>query len=107
MWSDKIKTLLSERDIDQKDFAGKLGIHEQTMSRWLNNSNLQTSKIEKICKALGVPLIDVLFDDEEVAKILNISPSVLEISRKIDKLNDDSKIDFLEHIKTGLKLVRK
>ena len=53
--SDRIFERLQQLSISQKEFAGKAGIQQSTISEWKKNkTNPSSDKILAICKALDV-----------------------------------------------------
>ena len=54
--SDRIFCLLQERGIEQKEFAGQIGVSEKTVSAWkTGRSKSYTKYLPKISEALGIP----------------------------------------------------
>lgn len=104
-WGKKIKEWLTVKGLDQKELADKMGVHEQTVSRWVNSTHLKTNTIEELCKALDISLIDFCFGQEEISNYLDISNDVLAIAMRVDKLPDQYKLMFLKHMMTGLELI--
>lgn len=65
----RLKSLLENNDISQKDFAEKLEITEATLSRYINN--LIVPKIEvvaKMAKLLGVTIDYLIGNDKELSE---------------------------------------
>ena len=51
----KIKILLIEKDMSQRDLAIKCGLNKTTVNQIINDkTSPRTDQIEKICAALGV-----------------------------------------------------
>ncbi|HOP64491.1 MAG TPA: helix-turn-helix transcriptional regulator [Spirochaetota bacterium] len=101
----RIKELLDNRNLTQTDLANMLGVHQQSVSRWVNSSNLKTSVIEDICKALRIPVIEFYFDEQQVGKYLEISPEWLTLIRKIEQLDTDIQSKIMGHFYSALDLV--
>lgn len=59
--SEKIFSVLKEKDISQKDFAEMTGISPSTISDWKRKgTNPASDKIMVICDALGISVYDLL-----------------------------------------------
>ena len=66
----KIKYLLEEKGIKQKELAEKIGVHEVTVSRYINGNHTPPAEIiKKIAEALGVTSDYLLSDDWKIAEI--------------------------------------
>lgn len=101
----RIRELLDKRGLTQTDLAEMLGVHQQSVSRWVNSSNLKTSVIEDICKALKIPVIEFYFDDHLIGKYLDISPEWITLIRKIEQLDVELQRKIIKHLVSALELV--
>lgn len=63
----RIKDLLKEKGISQKDLADKLGITVVGMSKILNG-NPKVDTLEKIASALNVEIWELFIDEATIAK---------------------------------------
>ena len=55
----RIKSILLERGVQQKDIADKLGMSKQTLSAALSTDDVRSSLIEGIAKYLNVPVSEI------------------------------------------------
>lgn len=101
----RIRDLLDKRGLTQTDLADMLGVHQQSVSRWVNSSNLKTSVIEDICKALKIPVIEFYFDDNLIGKYLDVSPEWITLIRKIEQLDIELQRKIMKHLASALELV--
>lgn len=65
----RVKEILEERGLLMKDFAEKIGIKRETLTRTLKG-NPQYSTLKAIADGLGVPITD-LFKQNEVKSYIN------------------------------------
>lgn len=84
--SDKIRELIEERYLTQKQFAGLVGIHYITLGRNLSNDDFSTKSIEKIAKACGVSVYDLQPDSVD-ASLTNVF-GLLEYNGDVVKIKD-------------------
>ena len=87
------KKLKNEKILSQKEFAGKLGVSQATITKWLNGFNAPDIElIPKICEILEVSLYDIfgicdpnISNQEErlLLKKIKNTPSLKEIILKI------------------------
>lgn len=103
----RIKDLIDKRGITQSELADLMGVHQQSVSRWVNSSNLKTSVIEDICKALRIPVIEFYFDEHQISKSLNVSPEWISLIKKIEQLDIDLQRKIMKHFISALELVEK
>lgn len=59
----RIKTLLLEKGVQQKDIADKLGISKQNFSAALSSDDIRSSLIENIAAILGVSVASIYGED--------------------------------------------
>ncbi|WP_366918371.1 helix-turn-helix domain-containing protein [Acetobacter senegalensis] len=63
-----LKALLKERGKTQAQLAAQIGVSEPTVSRWVRGSAfIPTQMLRAVSRALGVPLEELVPDDEGVA----------------------------------------
>lgn len=56
----RLKVIITERDITIKQLANELGVSPQTISNWCNNKNLDNIyAFYKLCKKLDVDIRDI------------------------------------------------
>ena len=65
----KIKYLLEEKGITQRELSGKIGVHEITVSRYINEVHMPPPEtIKKIANVLGVTVDYLLSDDWKISE---------------------------------------
>ena len=53
----KIKVLRAERDLNQEEFAAKIGVRQATVSSWEQGKNtVSTELLVKICQVFNIDL---------------------------------------------------
>lgn len=62
----RLKEILSERGITQKELAERLGISTVGMSKIATGDNPSLSTLQKIADAIGVPVWELLVSRDEV-----------------------------------------
>jgi len=64
----KLWKLLIDRDMLKKDLQQKAGISSASITKLGKNENVNTDILEKICKALGCDISDIMEMNEEPKK---------------------------------------
>ena len=63
-----LKALLKEQGKTQAQLAAQIGVSEPTVSRWVRETAfIPTQLLRVVSRALGVPLEDLVPDDEGIA----------------------------------------
>ena len=62
----RIKTLLKELNLTQRDLADKMGQQVQSVKQMLNKPSLRTDTLKRIADALEVPMWQLFVSREEV-----------------------------------------
>ena len=97
--SDKIRELIAERSLTQRQFAELVGIHYITLGNNLNKDDFSSKSIEKIASACGLSMFDLLPSEEEKKVVLTKVSGYLESNGEIVKINDLKSLrKFLEKI---------
>ena len=60
---DKIRELIEEKGLTQRQFAELVGIHYTTLCNNLNNDNFSYKSVEKVAKTFGLSVYDLLADE--------------------------------------------
>lgn len=55
-----VRRLLRERGLRYRDLAGRLGVSEVTIKRWMRARDLSLQRLSRISEALGMDLFDLL-----------------------------------------------
>lgn len=76
----RIKEILKEKKITQKELAKKMGVAEISLSRSINGAPTLTT-LEKIASALGVEVAELFAPSRNVIRCPHCG-AVLEISEK-------------------------
>lgn len=63
----RIKEICKQKGVTQQELAEKIGIAQSSLSNRLNNPTFQS--MEEIAKALGVPVTDLIIDEDATAKL--------------------------------------
>lgn len=58
--TNKIKLLLVENNMNQKDLAERAGISEVTLSSFMNGKNASKGSLNKLAKTFNVPVRDIV-----------------------------------------------
>lgn len=67
--SERIFSILKEKGISQKEFSEMTGIAQSTISDWKRKgTNPAADKIMVICRVLGIPVYELLEDQEDTEK---------------------------------------
>lgn len=91
MLGERLKFALDECDIRQKDFAEKLNVTQQAVSRWCQNITQPDNKtLVKIAQLLDVSIDYLLGNDE------NITDNDIELLEKLALRNALVKAGFME-----------
>ncbi len=89
-WREKVRHLMDERDITQKQLSRLSGITESSISRYLNNTKRPRMDIVvNIAKALHVETEYLLEEDEKCESAYNSIATA--IARKGNELSADEK----------------
>lgn len=68
--ANRIYDILESRGMTQKDFARLMGKSETEVSRWLSGThNLTLATLSKISVALGVNIIGVMKEEEDMVAV--------------------------------------
>lgn len=85
--SNKIRRILEDRDLSDKDFAKKLGKTPSEVSKWLNGThNLTQRSIIKMEIALGVQLIYI----EQVHKYVYLGKIEGKMKSEVEKYESEN-----------------
>ncbi len=94
----KIRNLLYLKNMSQAELADKLGIRRQTLSVWLTSRRIpKLSTIEKIAKALDVPISEIndITEKDSATKDMQLQIKdheirLLKIEKQIMKLEKEN-----------------
>ena len=105
--SDKIRELIAERGLTQRQFAELVGIHYITLGNNLKKDDFSSKSIEKIASACGLSMFDLLPSEEEKKVVLTKVSGYLESNGEIVKINDLKSLrKFLEKIESQERLMK-
>jgi transcriptional regulator with XRE-family HTH domain len=101
----KLKALLHQRDISQKEMAEKIGMSEPAMSNAMRRGDFKVATLEKIAKVLNVNM-SVFFNDDPVQNTFNEPKATYKTSNnsEIEKLIKE-RDDALKQYKFALKSI--
>lgn len=78
-----LKAILEEKGIMQKQVAQGLGISDQAVSNWFNNSkDVKVSRITQMCEVFHISIVDVFTYPEKYIPENQANPSCEECRRK-------------------------
>lgn len=87
------KKLKDEKVMSQKEFAGKLGVSQPTITKWLNGFNAPDIElVPSVCELLGISLYeffgvnnpnDLSEEDRVILKKIKENPALREIVNKL------------------------
>lgn len=66
-WTIRLKEIMRERGVNQRDLAEMLGISPGAVSQYMQR-NVKVSTLEKICYVLGVELSDLFGEPKKVVE---------------------------------------
>ena len=92
-FSEKLKKIMFEKGITQKELAEKLGVSQAFISSWqVGKRHPKLSSIKKIAKAVNVPVNYFITDEHEQKDIKNSKDLIIQMKElelrilKIEKL---------------------
>ena len=86
--ADKIRELIEEKGLTQRQFAELVGIHYITLCNNLKNDNFSHKSIEKIADALHLSVYDMLADEAQGKATFSNVEGYIEYNGKIQKIRD-------------------
>lgn len=89
--TERMKMLLSEKNLKQNDLAHKIGVSASTLNNWIKrNSDLPARYIIPICEFLGVSVYCLLLgEDRKDDFVMNNSNSLIERYNLLDSDGQD------------------
>lgn len=81
---DKIKEICKERGLTQKELAAKIGVTDISLSKTLRGRYPQLQSLERIAKALNVPLSRLFEEEEGIRGFIKFEGIFYEIKSKED-----------------------
>lgn len=96
-WSEKVKKMMSDRNMNQKDLSEKSGITRASICRYLQGKRRpRIDVVVNFAKALGVEPEDLLDEDEKVMSPMEAIK--LSFARNGGELTDEEKKELVEMI---------
>ena len=96
-WSEKVKRMLADRNMNQKELSEKSGITRASISRYLKgNRRPRIDVVINVAKALGVEPEELLDEDEKV--ISPMEAIKLSFARNGGNLTEDEKKELVDMI---------
>ncbi len=67
-FGEKIKRIMFENNLTQKQFAEKIGTQDSSVNRWIkgNSKNPTLETLEKISKAFNIPISELSDDTKDI-----------------------------------------
>lgn len=92
----RIKEMIEEKNISQKQLSEMTGISESAISHYINGNRVpRGSNLVKIAKALGTTADDLLSGDREMDKESDLIFAKSLIARNASKMTKEEKIEFI------------
>ena len=97
----RIKEMLLEKGISQKELSNLTGITESAISHYVNGERVPRGmNLVKIADALGTTTDDLLNSDRKIDKGKDLVYAKALIARNASKMTRDEKIEFLKLLMT-------
>ena len=93
--ADKIRELIEEKELTQRQFAELVGIHYITLCNNLKNDNFSHKSVEKVAKTFGLSVYDLLADDVQDRNASTDVEGYIEYNGKIIKVKSYSQFKKL------------
>lgn len=94
--TDRIKELLTQKGITQKELSGLTGITESAISHYVKGDRIpRGANLVKIAKALGTTTDDLLSGDHEMDKNSDLVFAKALIARNASDMTMDEKMEFV------------
>lgn len=87
----RVKDILKEKKLTQKEFALRMKMHSESLTRILNGGNPTMQTLENMAKALNVNIAE-LFDEEKVERKISGYIEIDNVIHKIRSIKDFEKI---------------
>lgn len=96
-WSDKVKKMMSDRNMNQKELSEKSGITRASICRYLQGKRRpRIDVVVNFAKALGVEPEDLLDEDEKVMSPMEAIK--LSFARNGGELTEEEKKELVDMI---------
>ena len=106
--ADKIRELIEEKGLTQRQFAELVGIHYITLCNNLKNDNFSHKSIEKIADVFGLSVYDLLADEIQDRNASTDLEGYIEYNGEIIKIKSYSQFKKLaEQIEYEVKVLPK
>lgn len=108
MYGQKIKQVLKNRNISQKELSDLINIPPTTINGWTKKSYPLLENIEKVCKALNMPLWKFFLDNPaEIAihpinQLDELDIEILTTIKSLDKRTHDQVLHAFRDILQAL-----
>lgn len=92
----RIKEMLDEKNISQKDLSKMTGITESAISHYVKGDRVpRGANLVKIAKALGTTADDLLSGDVELDKERDLVFAKSSIARNASQMTKEEKLEFV------------
>ncbi len=93
----RIKELLKEKEISQKELSEMTGITESAISHYVKGDRVpRGTNLVKIAEALGTTADDLLSGDQEINKEKDLVFAKALIARNASAMTMDEKVEFVK-----------
>ena len=101
----RLRELLESQGLKQADIADKINVSRSTVSFWINAEYPPLEGIEKICKALNIPVYRFFMTDENIQEITGVDPHWITLAKTIEHMPPDIQDKIMGQILVILNLV--
>ncbi|MBR6365289.1 MAG: helix-turn-helix transcriptional regulator [Lachnospiraceae bacterium] len=92
----RIREMLNEKKINQKQLSEMTGLTESAISRYVNGDRIpRGANLMKIAKALGTTADDLLSGDKEMNKENDLVFAKSLIARNASQMTQEEKMEFI------------
>lgn len=104
--ADRLKEILKNKNISQKELSNIINIPESTISGWMKRRYIPHEGIEKICDSLNMPVYEFFMSKEDKENFTGVSNEYLELIQEIVQLPQNFRIHLLEVIFKEIKFLK-
>lgn len=115
MTGEKVRELLKDRKIQQKEIAAKLGMSTSNLGNQLDKDDIRTGLLEKIAEAAGIPISEfygdsfgtpVAVSDTAALELLKMKDEQLTLAMKQTSTAQDQMTEVLSQMREVIKSIK-
>ena len=84
--SDRLKIMMREHKLSQKEIGDGIGKTPQMMSHFLGQAVLPMDFVREFCSSLNEPLYKAIMSKDEIAAISGVNPVLAPIVEELDRI---------------------